>query len=191
MNKKWKIVSSVSKKRFVQCVLYNRISDAMLFRLLCRVTAVCALPPQSTDLAINIGKLLALGVAPSALPLAALKELMQRPGILPTPRDLQAWAEIEVLHGSTLRAALDGFAYSNTPIPSHYVACRLLGSCIGLHASNEAVKYLAPPPWCSTSDLHCLAVHSGHRRTGSLPPPKDGPLVRHARRQNQGGGRGV
>ena len=60
---------------------------------------MCFLPPQSTDLAINIGKLLALGVAPSAIPLAALKELIQRPGVLATPRDLQYWAEIEVLGG--------------------------------------------------------------------------------------------
>ena len=108
----------------------------MLSRLLHRVTAVCSLPPQSTGLAKNIGKLLALGVAPSAIPMAALKKLMQRPGVLATPRDLKEWAEIEVLHGSTLRAALEGFASSDTPL-THNVACRLLKCCASLRASKD------------------------------------------------------
>ena len=148
----------------------------MLSRLLCRVTAVCTLPPQSTELAVNIGKLLALGVAPSALPLAALKELIQRPGVLATPRDLQAWADIEVFRGSTLRAALEGFASSNTPI-FHYVACRLLANCNSLRASKDAVEYLArhlrevPPATITASQ--CIVAICGlaacyHPKTDAL-----------------------
>ena len=109
-------------------------------RLVRRATAVCTIPAQSTQLAINIS--LAHGVSPLALPIAALEELIQRPGVLATPRDLMAWVRIDVLRGSTLRAALEGFASSNTPIP-HYVACRLLSNFASIHVSNFAVEYLA------------------------------------------------
>ena len=94
-----------------------------VFHLLRRAPVVCTLPPQSTQLAINVDKLIRLGVYPSDLPIAALEELTQRPGVLASPRDVQVWAEIDVLCGSkTLRAAIEGFASVDTPI-SHNVAC--------------------------------------------------------------------
>ena len=141
------------------------------------MTAVCALPPQSTELAKNIQSLLALGVAPSAIPIAALEKLIQRPGVLTTLRDLDAWAEIAVLHGSTLRTALEGFASSNTPIPSHFVAWRLLASCTSLRSSKNAVDYLArylrdvPPATFTASQciaaIGVLAAYR-HQRTDPL-----------------------
>ena len=172
-----KFVLLHSKKR----VLYNRISEAMLSRLLRRVTAVCAIPSQSTELAKNIRSLLALGVAPSALPMVALKKLMWRPGVLATPSDLDAWAKIAVLHGSTLRAALEGFASSDTPISSHFVACRLLKSCISLHACKNAVKYLArhlrdapPATFTASQCIAAIGVLAAYIYPDAFMPPRHG-----------------
>ena len=114
-----------------------------LFHILRRGPAVCIRPPQSTHLAINMQAAIKLGFSPSSLPIAALELLLQRPGVLDTPRNLQAWTDLEcVVRSPKLRTALESFASEDTPV-SHYVACRLLSSCASLRASKHAVEYLA------------------------------------------------
>ena len=91
-------------------------------RLITRATVMCVHPSQSKLLAVNLKTSIVFGFVPSGPLIAALENLLQRPGVLATPRDLESWAEIKVLHGSkTLRAALEGFAYADTP-PSHNIS---------------------------------------------------------------------
>ena len=114
-----------------------------ILHLIRRAPAVLVRPPQSKLLALNIQKSIRLGVDPSTLPIAALEDLIQRPGVLATPRDLEAWARIDVLLGSkSLRAALEGFASADRPM-TVFIACRLLSNCASLRVSTQVVEYLA------------------------------------------------